>query len=376
MFKNRFKLILIGLVLLPILWVFIKFQEPSQKIPYPYLFKKSSLPEISKASKSDILIVGDRMGLHLSKYTDALGEKLSQGLRRPLKIYNWSHPNEGLHRTIRKLRKIPTLPPVLIYHGATQEFFEQKFHLRRDYKTIINNFRKYKDDPWASLLQLFPWLGRFVYTAPKYVWPPKEPIKYSPEYSATATQRYMEITYKLFEIEFQELLDFLQDKETTLIIIPPPLDLSSAPKKVCTNSVTPSIIKQQKTLQQKISTNQDTKGTLIAAQRLLNNSPGNALSYYLRGLAYKNLGRFRDARASLYRAGLYDCDTSKGNIIFNKILITFSEQNEVPVIDFNHLVNQDFGQKDLFAKNSYPHPFYYQKLMDNLEEKIKTILEL
>ena len=67
-------------------------------------------------------------------------------------------------------------------------------------------------------------------------------------------------------------------------------------------------------------------GVLDIANRLAQDSPGNAHSFFLRGQAYQREGKMREAKVSFYRAGIYDCDTSQGNIIVNKIMLTEGEK--------------------------------------------------
>ena len=66
------------------------------------------------------------MGSALQRFLPEMIERLSKDLNEPIKIYNWSKPNEGLHRTISKLKSLKKLPPMVIFHGASQEFFEKK----------------------------------------------------------------------------------------------------------------------------------------------------------------------------------------------------------------------------------------------------------
>ena len=43
------------------------------------------------------------------------------------------------------------------------------------------------------------------------------------------------------------------------------------------------------------------------------------------------------------------------------------------VIDFNSMVNKDFGKEGLFVDNYFPQKIYYQRLVGILEEEMKKI---
>ena len=330
--------------------------------PYPYRFKSFEPPGREEAARSDVLIVGDRMGERLAFYTNLLKESGS--------IYNWSETGEGLHRTLNKLRRLSRLPPVVIYHGGVDEFYEKKFDPAEDYGAIRQNLilhRKHGKSFWAR--QLPHVAAFFLYSTGSMVSLGEEPLYNAKKYGAFDKQKQMELTYHLFELEFRQLLSFFREKESTLIVIPPPLNLDMPPGKVCSNTVTQLIDVRQNRLQ-KLLQEGGGAGLVASAEQLAKDSPGNTRSFYLRGLAYKSAGELRNAKASLYRARLFDCDTSQGSIIFNKTMVTAAEKQNFTIIDFNSMVNNNFGEEGLFVESFFPQKRYYQQLMGILKERL------
>ena len=341
------------------------------KFPYTYRFE-SFVPEgAQEASQSDVLIVGDRMGRRLSYYTRFLDK---QGW----KVYNWSEKGEGLHRTINKLRHLQKIPPVVIYHGGGDEFYEKRFHSDKDYHTIRKNlifYQKNKDSLWVRQFSRF--VSFFRYSASNIVSLGSKPLFNPHRYEAFEKQRQMELTYHFFEMELQEFWGLLfrgKERRPTLIVVPPPLNLDREPGKVCANSITRFSNAQQKQLEFLLKGGAG-EGVLDMAEKLVRASPGNARSLYLRGMAYKSLGKLREAKAAFYRAGAFDCDTSRGNIVLNKLMVTWAEKQNLTVVDFNNMVNNDFGEENIFIESLFPAKHYYQQLMGVLEEEIGKSLK-
>ncbi len=134
--------------------------------PFPYSFntnaEKALESELESAGSAKILIVGDKMGANLSVYTPELALELAKNFKSPPVIFNWSKPNEGLHRTLFKLKSLKKLPSIIIYHGASSELFEKTFNVQ-DAKAIEKNFATYDDEKIISLIITFPWLSKILY---------------------------------------------------------------------------------------------------------------------------------------------------------------------------------------------------------------------
>ena len=354
-------LILVGGVFLGTAWS----PSPGGFIPYPYRFEPLELVGVNEASQSDVLIVGDRMGQRLAFYTRSWEE------RGKVKLYNWSETGEGLHRTLNKLRHLSSIPPIVIYHGGVDEFFEKKFHPAKHYQEIRRNLITYQKNRKTFWARQFPALAAFfLYSNSGWVSLEAKPTFNADQYEAGDKQRQMELVYHLFRMEFGELLSFFKEKKSTLIVVTPPLNLGMAPGAVCANALSAPLEIRQKRLERQLEQGSGEE-LLSAADQLVRDSPGNARSLYLRGLAYKGVGRLREAKASLYRAGAYDCDTSRGSIVFNKIMVMAAEKQNLTVIDFNSMVNNNFGEEGLFIENLFPKKDYYQQLIGRLEEMVR-----
>ena len=362
--KTRIVLIVLilaggGILLGPLL------SAPSRFLPYPYRFQDFPVEGMEEAARSEVLIVGDRMGERLSFYTAPL--------QREWKVYNWSREGEGLHRVLHKLRQLPSLPPVVIYHGGVDEFYEKRFHPRRDYRRIREDLlihRRYRDTIWAHE---FPRLASYWLFSRSSLWLGPRPLFNAESYEPREKQRQMELTYHLLRLEFRELASLFEGTSSVLLMVTPPLNLSVAPGQVCANASTRLIVARQKKLAELVEGGAD--GAVGIADQLAQDSPGNAQSFYLRGQAYQRAGRIQEAKASLYRASIYDCDTSQGNIIVNKIMVGEGEKENLTIINFNSMVNNNFGEEGLFVDNYFPRKAYYEQLMDILEREIGKALE-
>ena len=337
--------------------------------PHPYRFESFEPAGKDEAAVSDILILGDRMGERLSYYTPSWEEK------RGWKVYNWSESGEGLHRVLNKLRHLSRLPPVVIYHGGVDEFYEKKFHPGKDYQKIRQNLiihQKNKKTLWAKQ---FPRLTAFfLYPSSGTTALPENPRLNIDDYKAFEKQRQMELVYHFYKLEFQELSFLFKGKESVLIVIPPPLNLDRVPGRVCDNAATRIGTVRQKQLKELLDRGELARAATLS-DGLVRDFPGNALSFYLRGQSYKRMGQLRKAKASLYRAGLYDCDTSRGSIIFNKIMLTLAEKQNLTIVDFNSIVNNNFGEEKLFIEDLYPKKAYYQQLIGVVEKEVERILK-
>ena len=79
------------------------------------------------------------MGHNLNAYLPSLIKDISSNLAEVIKVFNWSRKNEGMHRTLSKIKSLKNLPEIIIYHGGSEEFFEKTFFIK-DKKTILAIF--------------------------------------------------------------------------------------------------------------------------------------------------------------------------------------------------------------------------------------------
>ena len=119
-------------------------QSGSNRHSLPYVLRANYTLEAQKAEKSSILIVGDRLGVKLASFMDTLVEETKENLGEPLRVYNWARKGEGLHRTLAKMKFLKRLPDVIVYHGGSEEFFEQRARTT-SYRAILNNYKAHQD---------------------------------------------------------------------------------------------------------------------------------------------------------------------------------------------------------------------------------------
>ncbi|MBT3584461.1 MAG: hypothetical protein HN509_06125 [Halobacteriovoraceae bacterium] len=373
MFKNL--LVLTGLALLGLIGYgsFIMLTVPGQIEPLPYTLKIASLHGATDANQANVLIVGDRMGLALKRLIPKIVKDLSGDLMEPLKIFNWSEEGEGLHRTLHKLRSLSKLPSLIIYHGASQEFFEKKF-LVQERKKILDNIRKFEDEKFASLLISFPLLSRFLYKKVTYI-PISKKIQNKTVYPSFAKQWQMELAFKLYEIEMKTMMEYIKGNDSRLITITTPINLEIMPRAVCDNSETNTILIEQRDLEQLIKKGKS-KQAYGPLKELAIKTVGNARSYHLYGLAALKLGRFKEARLNLHKAAALDCKTWRGNAVFNIIMRKEAKYQGQSLIDFDQLINQQLGQNVLFKDEIFPQNLFYDELREVLKLEIKKYLDL
>ncbi|TNF31340.1 MAG: hypothetical protein EP319_02440 [Deltaproteobacteria bacterium] len=371
------KIKLLFLTLLTILVVLFAYKykiTPTQIIPYPYLMNVKNIEGSLEAASSNVLIVGDRMGVALDKYIPELIKDTSAELKDPLKIYNWSRSNEGLHRSIDKLKKLDALPSVVIFHGASEEFYEKKFYISQK-DIIMKNMALYEDDAILTMIMTAPFISKYLYTPIKYIVLGDYPKQDSSTYTGKQKQDRLEIAFKIFEKEVIELIQYVKSKDSKLIIMTTPINLETEPKSVCENAKTQTMEDYQKDIELMISEG-NKKKAYLKAKELAKISLTNAKSHYLYGKVSLDLGRFKEAREQLTMAAAYDCTQWRINIVFNKILEKIAKRNNVELVDFDMLVNQNLGRDTLFLDPIFPQVIYYQRALNEIKKLIRKSFNL
>jgi hypothetical protein len=349
--------------------------------PYPYSFSssynqefmKNHASEIKEAENSMILIVGDRMGLSLNPYLTTLQQEFEGKLKTLPTIYNWSSENEGVFRTLHKLKQLKRIPSIIIYFGASSELFEQKFDVV-DKKAILNNFKTFDDEKLISLIITFPWLSKILYQDLKYFTMEKFSL-YKKNLPAQQKLEEKEVSFKIFEYEIKEMIDLIKDKNSTLVFVTTPLNLEVEPKEVCSHSTLTDIV----TLQQEIASEIKEgffKSAFPKALDLSRVSVSNANTLYLLGKSALGLGDIKVAREALLNATVYDCQTWRGNAVYNAIIKQKASKNLVQVIDFDQAMTSQLSKDGLFFDEIFPQPLFYQNMVKELGVGLKKILNV
>lgn len=360
-------------------WVYSSKRTVIAPYPYSFLnsfdesFAKEHKDNIAAAQNAKILIVGDRMGKTLSSYESTLQDRFKGALNTPPTIFNWSEDNEGLFRTIHKLKTLKKLPPIIIYFGASSELKEKKFDIV-DKKAIEKNFKTYDDEKKISLIITFPWLSKILY----------EPIRYHDlqgfrEYTSVeaAPVKFLEkdLSFKLFSYEMKELIEMIKDKRSNLILITTPLNLEVEPKEVCEHSNSSEVVDLQQEIEAEIKEGAY-KSAYPKAREMAEATPSNARSFYLLGKAALGSGDIKGAREALLKASVFDCASWRGNVVYNSIMKSLANSYQVNLIDFDQLMSSRLSDEGLFFDEIIPQNIFYQNMIKELGDILKTILSV
>ena len=349
--------------------------------PYPYAFLNSFTKkyttdhanEIKEAQFAKILIVGDRMGRTLDPYLQNLQDQFKDSFKSPPTIFNWSADNESLFRTIKKLKMLKKLPPIIIYFGASSELTEKRFDVR-DKKNIFKNFKTFDDERLISLIITFPWMSKILYKDIRY-----QNLGDYTEYKSllAASQKLdeKEIAFKLFEYEMRELIEMVKDKKSNLILMTTPVNLEIEPREVCAHSTNNDIIGLQQEIVVELNEG-SYKTVLPKARELAEVTKSNAYSFYLLGKAALGTGDIRLARESLLKASVFDCANWRGNAVYNAIMKAEAKKRQVPLVDFEQYMTSQLSKEGLFFDEIVPQNMFYQNMTKELGDIIKKILSI
>jgi len=346
-------------------------------IPLPYVVSevseiKPDHQDLAPIDQAGILIIGDRMGYALAKYAHNLSLELSKQLKAKVKIASLASPSEGLHRTLKRIKQ-KNLPKIVIYLGASEEFYEKKFY-NKSVDDFLVNFDRYQDSRLRTLLYASPIFSKFIFKKIDRIQLNENIIQHDVDYDGVKFQKRAEVFYKIFELEFEELLKYTQDKKIHLIVVTPPINLDIRPKRVCENAINKKIIEIQRQALDKIKNN-DFKSSFNILEGLKQESQANAITQFLLGLTQKKLGNLKSAYHHMSLANAFDCKFWRSNIVYNSILKRYADLYEVPLVDFQAMIYQDWNKNILFQDDLFPQHIYYEKHISELALIIKPFLK-
>lgn len=345
-------------------------KNPEQIVPYPYDFV-----ERAPAMKPDapILIIGDRMGAYFGRFKEELAAKISQNLDNVIKIQSIAGEGQGLHRSLHQLKSLEQWPQILIYHGGSEEFAESKFETS-EIKKISQNFRLYKDDRVQTLLLLYPWLSRILYT-------PVKRTQLSPEaalkkdLSEKEYLQKLETEILLYEEQLNQLVSMAKDRNSLLILTTTPINLDVPPKSVCSFSTNAEIDKAVSELQDLVK-KEDWKTAWGTANKHTMMYPGNAMLFHLEGVIGKKIGKSKEAVNSALQASSYECTSWRATEVQNSIIRKVAASQQVILFDFSRMVEKEWTANITFFDELHPQNIYYDKAMAQLGLAIRKILKL
>lgn len=347
------------------------WQKPTMIIPYPYTINENYGDEEKAASKADILIVGDKMGRNLSLYTKPIEDDFSQTSKRKINIFNWSQNYEGLHRTLHKIKSLKKLPPLIIYHGGSAEWFENKFD-PIDHDRILFNFHQFDNDKISSLIFTFPILSKIFYKKINQIKLSK--FNLNTKYYTDTDFKKMEVSFKIYEYELNELIDYVKRNNSNIILITSPINAQIPPKMACPDSITNTIIEVQQEIENLLKEG-NYKDAYTKALELSKGSISNAHTYFLLGISAKYNNEFQIARENLINANVYDCYNWRGNSVYNSIMLKKAKKFQIEVIDFaTTILNTQLTSEEVFFDDFFPQNIFYNNLIQELNSVAKKYL--
>ena len=340
--------------------------------PLPYHFQEVG-EKGEDVLKAQVLIVGDRLGLHFDKFVPELTEKVSVTLASDLRIMNWSAPGEGLHRTLGKISSLEKIPPVVIYHGGSEEFFERRFSLN-DLTALQTNLSR--EIPPALRFLPAPLLaGIFYRSYSEPVSLPKEPLEDKQTMEGLAKLQYREQVYRLFDYEFGRLVKEVSAHNSTLIVITTPTNIMREHKAVCPKTTTVTLERTLDELETAVKKGQ-TQRALTDIPKFLKLSPTHARLHYILGRAWLAKGDVIRAKEALDKASIFDCTLWRGNLVFNKIMIDHAREKNTVLIDFHEEIHALLGKGSLFLDAIHPRDMFYKALVRRLADLVQSSMNL
>ena len=110
-----FQYILLFIIVISIGYVYLKISNTrAQIIPVPFELPEVSAKEITKASRAQILLIGDQSSETLKPSISRIIESFDEEFKDKIKVFDWTRPNEGVHRTYHKLKSLPKIPQIVL----------------------------------------------------------------------------------------------------------------------------------------------------------------------------------------------------------------------------------------------------------------------
>ena len=347
-------------------------KNPTRIYPLPYQVANQTYGTDNIAEDADILIVGDDFGVEFNNQVQKLVETLSEKLKKPLSIYNLAQNGEGIHRTLNKLKKLKRLPPIIVYMSGGSEFHEDLYP--QDIRKFKVNFKIYKNDYAQTFIMLMPVLSRFLFFPDQVKSLGQEIIK-SKKRNDRNFQVIAESTFYFFKEQLMDLVDYISENKSTVIMVTPVVNYERKVQKVCDNAVTDDITIEQVDIN-KLLENNRLKEAYNKTLILDGISVGNAQTKYLLAKSQLAQGKFKLAKKNFILAKALDCAPSEAHPVVNQIIRQVIKQRSLENIDFDNIVNNDLGKEVLFLNDNSPQFIYWEKLETELTLKIKRILDL
>lgn len=346
----------------------------SSLVPYPFVIETTG-------DQSDIdapiLIVGDMMAKRLSTFAKNLSTKISGDIQTPIEVASIAADEEGLHRTLDKIKKLKRLPFVIIYLGNLDNSKEMTFY-NKNMQTILKNFELYEDPMVQSILMMVQELSRFIYFPIKYtrLGDSIAPDENLTKGSDSLYQQRMRVNFKLYEALIDDLFRYISKANSFIIPVTSPLNLKVKPNKSCYGSFDEITHEDYKKVIQLIK-KKDYKSAYNLSKDLVLINSAHASSQYLHGLASEKINKYAEAQKHFELARALDCgNTKNGHPVYNVILKKAANKHGFSYLDYHQYMVDQSRINHTFIDEFYPQDFYLDKLTDMLALRIKKLLKL
>lgn len=347
-------------------------QNQESIIPYPFTFSHRLNKELEITAP--IIIIGDTMAERLSLFKKRLAEKISKNLSKPIEIQSLALNGENIHRTLQKLKNLNKVPLITIYLGQMDQNYEYIFSSR--YLDKINkNFSYLKDPRIHTALMIFPFLSRLLYHPIKYVQLNETLAKDQNNYDDTEYQKRQSVSFTLYQYGLEELFQYFKKRNSLIIPITTPINLSMPPNKSCYGSFTGNAKDELKKINE-IANKEDYKLAYNLAKELALINPYNSKINYTYAQILKKLNYYKEAQEYGELARVYDCSNNGANPVYNAILKKQASKFGYQYLDFHQLLVDESTSNHVFLDETYPQDFYFEKIIDALARKIKLRLKL
>lgn len=373
--KKTGLIIIIALILLLGSFILNLSKREASKNPFPNSYLYTDVEGQELIEKSQILIIGDSGAKKLTRFENNLKELLEEKVDGPIRFYNWAQEGENLSRTIAKLKALKKLPPIIIYQGGADEFVEARFKLD-DHINLQKNFKTYRSPGKKSLIELFPTLSKYFFLPTSKLRFENIIIPSKMHYNTDREfQLQSQLTYLFYEEEVKELIRFTSAKKSKLILLTAPINLDLPPLKTCSQAQNKSILTNLQEAEKSYNKGRY-KDAYQSIKPILNKVEGHAHAHFLIGQIFRELGQINTSIEHLQKANSFSCRPGRVNKVFNSIIHHYGSKYGVTIIDFETIINRDYGKNNLFFQEDTPQDIYYQKMLGILLAKLKKIMGL
>lgn len=352
-------------------------KNPQSEAPYPYKITGQPTSEILASAKdAQILFIGDQLGAGLDKFMQSYNQAASKNISEPLKIFNMSRDGLGLHRTLNELKALSKLPSLIIYYGSTQEFFETRAHPLQ-YEDFLFNKKIQDEDILSSALMAFPDLSRVLYNPYTFyefdlATKPNSKVVIG---AGPGKLEQMEMIFQIYEWELWELVKYVKENNSKLVLITAPVNLDVPPKANCSFSEESGLQIALNEMMEKLKRGRS-KEVYDELKILKAKHPSHAKLLYLFGSTALEIGKTKEAKEALTQAATFDCATWRGSPVFNQIMRKVAAQSGLPLVDFDSQLNAMYGQNVLFFDEINPQNVYTKAMLSKLGELTIRLLGL